>query len=218
MSSTAAVVVGAGRHGREVMAYLRRVVQTSGIEILGFVDDKAPTGELAGSKVLGGLDCLPDLAKENGSLNYITAVGANGARRQLVERIESLSLAGLDAYSVVDPSATMGERVTIGSGTCVAMGAIVTIDVEIGKHCIVNVNASISHDVRVGDWCNVNPGAIVCGDVTLGEGCFVGAGAVIRDKVAIGPWTTIGAGAVVVSDLPGGCLAVGLPARVVKDS
>ncbi|HEX7308387.1 serine O-acetyltransferase [Lentzea sp.] len=49
----------------------------------------------------------------------------------------------------------------------------------------------------------------------VGDGVFLGAGATVLGPVRIGDRSTVGAGAVVMHDVPGGALAVGVPARTV---
>jgi acetyltransferase-like isoleucine patch superfamily enzyme len=53
-------------------------------------------------------------------------------------------------------------------------------------------------------------------DIHIGDRCFVGSGAIILKNVTIGDDVRIGAHAVVNTDLPSGCFAVGIPARVVQ--
>lgn len=50
----------------------------------------------------------------------------------------------------------------------------------------------------------------------LGARVNVGAGAKILGQVSIGDDANIGANAVVLSDLPTGCTAVGIPAKIIK--
>ena len=50
----------------------------------------------------------------------------------------------------------------------------------------------------------------------LGDGVFVGAGAKILGGVRIGDRAKIGANAVVLSDVPDGATAVGIPAKIVR--
>jgi serine O-acetyltransferase len=52
----------------------------------------------------------------------------------------------------------------------------------------------------------------------LGARVNVGAGAKILGAVTIGDGAQIGANAVVVSDVPAGAVAVGIPARIVRTS
>ena len=49
--------------------------------------------------------------------------------------------------------------------------------------------------------------------VHVGAGCFIGANATLTCGVEVGPNTLVAAGAVVDRNLPGGCLAAGVPAR-----
>ena len=59
-------------------------------------------------------------------------------------------------------------------------------------------------------------GAIVLGEVILGDRCFVGAGSTIVQCKKLGNDVKIGAGAVVTDNLPDNCMAVGVPARIIK--
>jgi len=52
---------------------------------------------------------------------------------------------------------------------------------------------------------------------TIADNVWLGGGAIVLPGVSIGESTVIGAGAVVVRDLPAGVVAVGNPARVVRE-
>jgi acetyltransferase-like isoleucine patch superfamily enzyme len=52
--------------------------------------------------------------------------------------------------------------------------------------------------------------------VTLKNGCDIGMGSIILPGVSIGEGTIIGAGSVVVESIPDFCVAVGIPARVIR--
>tara|TARA_B100001059_G_C17835385_1_gene587708 strand:- start:2263 stop:2751 length:489 start_codon:yes stop_codon:yes gene_type:complete len=52
--------------------------------------------------------------------------------------------------------------------------------------------------------------------VEIGERTFVGVGATILPGVTIGSDCIIGAGSLVSKDIPSGCLAVGVPAKVIR--
>ena len=83
-------------------------------------------------------------------------------------------------------------------------------------------NGVVSHeDAIIGDDCmimqQVTIGMIGNGEVpVLGNGIYIGAGAKIIGKVKIGDGARIGANAVVTHDVPSGCTAVGVPAKLIE--
>ena len=208
----ALVIVGAGRHGRELEYYLHDIPDAP--ELLGFIDEQRPAGPYSDSFVLGGFEVVQELLRSYQAVAYITAAGDNAARRHLAVRSDA---AGLVPWSLRHPSSIVGSDCIIGAGTCLAPNTVATRAVELGAHCIANVGVTISHDCIIEDYVNLNPGVTVCGDVEIGAACYIGAGATIIDKVTIGADSVVGAGAVVVDDLPPGVLAVGVPARIVRE-
>ncbi len=56
---------------------------------------------------------------------------------------------------------------------------------------------------------------VVFAPITIGSRVWI-PGATVLPGVTIGPDTVVGVGSVVTKDLPGGCLAMGVPARVIK--
>ena len=53
--------------------------------------------------------------------------------------------------------------------------------------------------------------------ITIGEDCWIGGGAIICPGVTIGNRCIIGAGSVVTKDIPNDSIAVGNPAKVIKN-
>jgi serine acetyltransferase len=96
---------------------------------------------------------------------------------------------------------------------------------EIGRRVVIEHQSGIviHGSARIGDDCIIRQG-VTLGNRSLdepfsaprlGKAVNVGAGAKILGGVAIGDGAQIGANAVVLSDVPAGQLAVGVPARVV---
>jgi maltose O-acetyltransferase len=53
--------------------------------------------------------------------------------------------------------------------------------------------------------------------ITLADNVWLGGGVIVCPGVTIGQDTVVGAGAVVTKDLPGGVVAAGVPARVLRE-
>lgn len=195
------VIVGAGGHAKVVVATAR----AAGFRVVAIVDDaRRRWGQhLAGLVVSGPSDpVLQDPAAQ-----VVLAIGGNGARRARAQGARCRFAA------VVHPSAIVDDTVQIGPGSVVFAGVVIQPDTAIGAHAIVNTAASIDHDCVIGEAVHVGPGTRLAGNVTLGDEVFLGIGVAVVPGVTIGARTTVGAGAAVVGDLPGGVVAVGVPAR-----
>lgn len=199
-------IIGGGGHAVIVVSAL----QASGRGLLRIFDDDP---ERWGAEVLG-VPIIGPVAKaaEAVSKAAILAVGANRIRANLVEALE------LTWTSVVHPSAIVHPSVSIGPGSVVCAGAVVQPGTRIGRHVIVNTSASVDHDCELGDFAHIAPGAHLAGDVHIGTGTLIGIGSAVVPEVIVGDWATVGAGAAVTGNLPAGCTAVGVPARILGAS
>ena len=79
-------------------------------------------------------------------------------------------------------------------------------------------------DATVGADVNIGAGTITCNfdgthkfPTEIGEGAFIGSDTMLVAPVKVGAGAKTGAGAVVTKDIPAGSLAVGVPARVIKE-
>ena len=203
------IVVGAGGQGRVVLETWRAMDPSAELLI---VDDAAHLHgtEVGGAKVVGAVEQLASLGGD-----VILALGNNRTRLALAA---TWTARGVAWGTAIHPSALISPTATIGGGTVVLPGAIVHTGARIGAHAIINSGVIVEHDCVLEDGVSVSPGVCMAGRVTLGRGAFVSVGATIAPRLRIGAGTVIGAGAVVVSDLPAGVLAVGVPARVVRDN
>jgi acetyltransferase-like isoleucine patch superfamily enzyme len=75
---------------------------------------------------------------------------------------------------------------------------------------------AVNHVMSDPDRAIMDQGITAVG-IRIEDGSWIGAGAIVLDGVTIGKHACVGAGAVVTSDIPAHALAVGAPARVVRD-
>jgi serine O-acetyltransferase len=101
----------------------------------------------------------------------------------------------------INPAARLGRGIMIDHGT----------GVVIGETAVVEDGVSILQGVTLGGT------GKEAGDrhPKIREGVMIGAGARILGNIEIGARAKIGAGSVVLKDVPPGCTAAGVPARIV---
>lgn len=209
------VILGAGGLAREVYWVFRDSNKTASRKwkVVGFIDDnRANCGKnLCGITVLGDLRWFKK-ANMN-ELRVVCAVGSPRAKRHMVERAAQL---GLEFCTVIHPNVRMSEYVSLGSGTVITAGCILTTQVQVGNHVLLNLDTTVGHDVIIEDFVNVAPGCHISGSVTLKEGTDLGTGAVVLQGITVGQWSTVGAGAVVTENVQANAVVVGVPARTIR--
>lgn len=203
------IIVGAGSHARVVLD----VVLANNLQVLGFLDDRAMAAPDPRYQLLGTVKMLEDLLDSHPDSHVLIAIGDNRVRRHIDQDL----LRGIRvAPAVAHPFGSISASVQLGTGTVLMPGVVVNTGARVGRHVILNTCCSVDHDCTIGDYAHISPGAHLAGNVSIGEGCHVGTGASVIPGVSIGEWAVIGAGAVVTTDIPPRCVAVGVPARVVK--
>ena len=109
----------------------------------------------------------------------------------------------LNAHTLVEGGARIGDRVTLKCGVYVWDGISLEDDVFVGPNAVFTNDKSPRSRVR--------PPAFA--QTRVGRGASIGGGAVILPGVTIGAGAMIGAGAVVTKDVPAGETWAGNPAR-----
>ena len=101
----------------------------------------------------------------------------------------------------------LGTGTKIGDNVSLVYGGL---GVTIHERAVIGNNVYIGTCVTIG-------GTTKKYEVpTIGDNSFIASGAKILGPVKIGKNCVIGANAVVLNDIPDNCVAVGMPARVVK--
>ncbi|WHT37570.1 MULTISPECIES: serine O-acetyltransferase [Myroides] len=105
--------------------------------------------------------------------------------------------------SAIPPSAQ------IGKGTKFAyrgIGVVIHKNAVIGKNCMIGQGMTIggrSKHIEV---------------PIIGDNVYLGAGSRVLGPIKIGNNVIIGPNAVVLQDIPDNCIAVGIPARIIKEN
>jgi len=165
----------------------------------------------------------PDLAREsdhaaNLTAAYNAAVGDDHATR---DRILRELFAHVGEGAVIRPPlrCDYGYQTTIGARSFANWGLVcldvakITIgnDVQIGPNVqLLTATHPIEPGPRRDKWEGSKP-------IAIGNNAWLGGGVIVCPGVTIGENTVVGAGAVVTKDLPANVVAVGNPARVVRE-
>jgi sugar O-acyltransferase (sialic acid O-acetyltransferase NeuD family) len=186
--------------------------------LYGILDrDNAQWGQtLLGVPILGGDELLADVVAKG--VNYFAVglggIGDNRPRQRLFEL--GLSF-GLEPLTAVHSTAICSRWAKIGPGSQLFPGSIVNAGAELGVNVIVNSGAIVEHDCIIGAHAHVATGARLASTVRVGAGAHIGTGATVKQCIAIGEGAIVGAGAVVVKDVPPHTVAVGVPARPLRE-
>ena len=120
-------------------------------------------------------------------------------RTDLALLLQSLSS---DQLSVsIHPTASIGTSVFLDHATGIIIGAFAVIGDEVTILQNVTIGRKQSEPDRAPE---------------IGKGVYLSAGSTIIGDVSIGDFAKVGAGAVVEHDVPPGCTAVGVPARLTN--
>lgn len=109
----------------------------------------------------------------------------------------------------------IGDDVEIGSSTVIARGTIAAT--RIGNHCKIDDNVFIAHNVQVGENTVIIANSEVSGSVRIGRDAWIAPAVTIIEGVSIGDNSLVGIGSVVIRDIPNDVVAVGNPARVLRN-
>ena len=165
----------------------------------------------------------PDLARESNRAAVLTArfnslAGDDHAGRDLVLR-ELLGSVG--EGTVIRPPfhCDYGYQISIGAQTFANWGLIaldvgkivIGDDVQMGPNVqLLTATHPVEAEPRRAKWEGSKP-------IAIGNNVWLGGGVIVCPGVSIGENTVVGAGAVVVRYLPANVVAVGNPARVVRE-
>ena len=125
------------------------------------------------------------------------------------------------AYAVATDKISLGKNVVIRPGSRLFAdpepdGAEIIIedDVLIGSSVHIYLTTHAYDNVNIPIYYQ---GFYKAKSVTLKSGCWIGANVVILPGVTIGKNSVVGAGAVVTKSIPDYCVAVGNPAKIIKE-
>ncbi|MFI9155205.1 sugar O-acetyltransferase [Streptomyces sp. NPDC053367] len=144
------------------------------------------------------------------------AEDAGAARAVLVELLGSL---GEEAHVRPPLYVDYGSNISIGARTFVNynLTALDVAAVTIGEDCQIGPNVQLLTPTHPLEPQPRRDKLEAARPITIGDNVWLGGGVIVLPGVTIGDNSVIGAGSVVTKDVPANVVAVGNPARVVRE-
>ena len=206
------VIIGAGGVGREVSLIIEKINKLKATwNLIGFIDDNINSWNkvINGYPVIGGINCLETLPSDT----YVVIAIANyNVKKKIVNKINNK----FKFATIIDPRVWIHDYITIGEGTIIYEGVILTANIELGNHVIVSPKCGIGHDSIIKDYVSLLWNVNVSGNDVIEEGVMMGSGSTVIQGKRIEKGSTVGAGAVVIDDIDSYSTVVGVPAKVIK--
>jgi len=151
--------------------------------------------------------------------------------------------AKIRSHSVIYRGSKIGNNFQTGHGVLIREGNTIGDNVSIGSHSVVERDNIIGNNVRIHSNCFIPEYVVIEDDVWIGPGVTIlntlhppcpnfekcakgiaikrgskiGGNVTIGPKVKVGEGVLIGFGSVVISNIPDKTVAVGNPAKVIKN-
>jgi len=205
------VIIGAGGYSQE-MVWMADDMNAAGTQwnILGYIDPAKPQrkGEMLYDRpILGGWD---DLMPGNETF-FCCGIGDPEGRRKECNEAERR---GFRPATLIHPTAIVAKHVTIGGGCVLGPLVVMAPFSSLGRHAALNIGVAVGHNSQVGDFAVLCPYAQVLGGVTVGPLAYLSTNSTVNVRRKVGAGAVLGANSFLLTDLPAGASAIGIPAKV----
>lgn len=205
------LLVGASGLGREAAEAVRAAGEW---DLVGWADDDPAIWgtSIDGLPVLGG----PDVLLANEDWRALLCPGSGAGRAGLAGRLAAQGVRDSRYATVVHPSAVVPSSCTLGVGSLVLAGTVLTASVQVGRHVVLMPGCVLTHDDVLEDFATLGARVALAGAVTVETGAYMGTGSLVREHLHVGQWSVVGMGSVVLQDVPAHEVWVGVPARLLR--
>jgi len=192
-------LIGAGGFAREIKAHIGNNTMKC------FVDDEY--------WVKNNNNIYPLSQFDFNKYEVLVAIGNPKDRFDIIQKLPK----DTQYFSFIHPTAQiLGKDVTIGEGSIICAGCIITTNIKIGKHAHLNLHTTVGHDCEIGDYFTTAPGAKISGNCKIYDCVYIGTNSSIKEKISIHSFATIGLNAGVVKHIEEPGTYIGTPAKKIK--
>jgi sugar O-acyltransferase (sialic acid O-acetyltransferase NeuD family) len=208
------LIVGAKGFAKEILEVCHQQNKTKNLVFFDDVNLDIPDFLYTDFQILKSLNEAQEYFNSVSNL-FTIGIGNPLLRYQLYRKFSNI---GGKFTSVISPYAHIGHfGNSIDDGCNIMTGSIITNDITINRGVLINLNCTVGHDCVLNEFVELSPGVSISGNCSIGSFSIIGTNATVLPKITIGENVVIGAGAVVTGDIPNNSLAVGIPAKVIKN-
>lgn len=197
---------GAGRGAKEIAD-----LQCCWTEVV-FIDDTVQADIYKGIKRMPFEQFKSEYPPQ--SAKVVIAVGEVEDKILLFNKVKDC---GYSFANIIHPSVYISPDAKLGEGVIAQMGCMIAVDSCIGNNVTLEQYVVVAHDSVICDHVQISAFVMVAGHCNIGVGTYIGIGVSLRDGINIGSNTILSMGSVVQRDIPDNAIAMGNPARVLKE-
>lgn len=206
-------IFGAGGLGKEVFELSKIINAAKGYwhDIVFLVDVDAPAT----------IDSAPVfefpsfIEKCDNDLEVAIAIGEPAFRETVFNRLKENDV---KLATIIHPSVHIPDTTVVGEGAIICIGSFVSCHVSIGDNVLIQPHANIGHDCVIGDGCVISSSCNIGGSVNIGSNSYLGLSVAVKEGARIGSWSIVGMSSSVIRDIPDEVIALGNPARAMKNN
>lgn len=207
-------IYGAGGLGREVYE-LANVINSHNNcwDKIFFIDDGELITNPRNALVIKFENLKDKFNSEN--VEVCIAIGEPFIRKVLFDK---LSNNNISISTLIHPQVDIPKSTIIGKGTIINKFTSISCDSVIGENVYIHPMACIGHDSIIGNHAIISSFVDVAGDCNVGDCAFLAINVIMKQGTSIGGNSIVGLASVVHRDIKEGVIALGNPARPMKNN
>jgi len=207
-------IYGAGGLGREVfeLAVAINNSKQRWSEII-FIDDGENIENPRGLSIYSFAEIIKKIDVED--IEFCIAIGEPEIRRDLYKKLVK---SNMRMATLIHPEVTIPESTVIGAGVVICKFVSITCDISIGENVYIHPMACIGHDATIENHAVISSFVDVAGDCLVGSCSFLAINVILKQGICVGKNSIVGLASVVHRDIPDNVIALGNPARPMKNN
>jgi sugar O-acyltransferase (sialic acid O-acetyltransferase NeuD family) len=202
----------AGGFGLEAMDLARRVNDvTHQWDAISFIDDVRLEKDVYGASLF----TFEEVINTSDEFEVTIANGEPFVRKAIYDKLKKNSV---KTATLIDNTAIISRSAAIGDGVTIPAFCFISSLARIESNVTLNAGTLIGHEAVILENCVISSAVNVAGNCLIGKNTYIGMGSQIKQGTKIGEGVIIGMGSVVHSDIPDGVIALGNPARPMKNN